>query len=337
MKILVTGGAGFIGSRFVHHILDSHPEDRVTVLDKLTYAGSLDNLDGADGERLTFVRGDICDSSVVNELVRGHDATVNFAGETHVDRSIHDGAPFIRTHVDGTRILLEAICRIKGRYLHVSTDEVYGDVPATLEANEEARLRPSNPYAVTKAAGDMMVQAYHRTYRMDVLITRGSNTYGPRQFPEKLVPLFATNALKGLPLPLYGDGGQTRDWIHVSDHCRAIDIALRKGEPGEVYNIGGGQPTTNLRIAESILDALGLGYDLIRPVDDRPGHDRRYAMRCDRIQLLGWLPREQFEQGLRATIEWYRENERWWQSRRDPAFDSFYSLQYARRLEHLTT
>lgn len=333
MKLLVTGGAGFIGSHFVRHTLADHPQDDVLVLDKLTYAGNMRNLeDVRDNPRFRFVHGDIADAVLVADVMPGMDAVVNFAAETHVDRSLLDAAAFIETDVRGTWTLLEA-ARNAGvpRFLQVSTDEVYGSI-AEGAFDETDPLAPSSPYSASKAGGDLMVAAYHTTYGLDTVITRGSNTYGPFQYPEKLIPLFITNALDGLPLPLYGDGGQKRDWLHVTDHCRAIDTALRHGAAGGVYNIGAHCERTNREVTHGILSRLGRGEDLIRHVADRPGHDRRYAVRTERIEALGWSPQIGFEHGLADTVDWYRARRDWWEPLKSGEYQAYYQSMYARRL-----
>lgn len=312
-RILVTGGAGFIGSHFARHLLRQYPEYRVTVLDALTYAGSLSNIaDLMDNPNFAFYHGDVRDSLVVRNLVRNHDWVVNFAAETHVDRSILNPGSFLQTDVYGAYVLLEA-CREFGgkRFLQVSTDEVYGEVLEGF-ASEDAPLRPRSPYSASKASAELLVQAYHSTYGLDVVVTRGSNTYGPNQYPEKMIPLFITNALEDRPLPLYGDGSQIRDWIYVQDHCTGIDVVLHHGKPGEVFNIGAGNLLKNRLVAEKILEVLGKPVSLIQSVADRPGHDRRYAVDTTRLRNIGWSPRWRFEEGLQRTVEWYRTHEDWW-------------------------
>ena len=319
--VLVTGGAGFIGSAYVRQTMAADPDRRVTVLDTLTYAGSLDNLDAVrDDPRFRFVQGDIADADVVREcLAGGVDAVLNFAAESHVDRSIQDAGQFVTTDVYGAYVLLaESLAAGVARFLQVSTDEVYGEV-ATGASCEDDPLLPRSPYAASKAGGELLARAYFVTHGLPVLITRGSNTFGPRQYPEKLVPLFITNALQGLPLPVYGDGLQVRDWIYVDDHCAGIERVLTDGEPGLAYNIGGEHPLTNLQITEGILARTGRGRELIRHVEDRKGHDRRYALDCTRLHALGWAPRHGFEEALTATVDWYREHEAWWRARRNSA------------------
>lgn len=318
MKLLVCGGAGFIGSAFVRRMLSKHADIKIAVYDKLTYAGNLENLAPvADDPRYSFSRGCICDAEAVATALDASgavDAIVNFAAETHVDRSIDDPESFLRTDIFGTHTLLEAV-RERGiaKMVQVSTDEVYGSIDDGSFC-ETDRINPSSPYSASKAGGDLQVLAYHTTYGTPAVITRGSNTYGPYQYPEKLIPLFVTNALEGEKLPLYGDGLNVRDWLHVDDHADGIEAALLRGEPGEVYNIGGGNERTNREITSIILDELGLDWDeSVRQVTDRPGHDRRYSIACDKArEQLGWKPAVDFESGLRETLRWYRDNERWW-------------------------
>jgi len=332
VRILVTGGAGFIGSHYVRYVLQRHPEDAVVNLDKLTYAGNLENLaDIADHPRYRFVKGDICDERAVAEVISGVEAVVNFAAETHVDRSIQHAGAFIDTDVRGLYVLLEAARREGvGRFLHVSTDEVYGS-RETGSFTEDDPFDPSSPYSASKAGGELLARAYARTYGYQILITRGSNTYGPNQYPEKLVPLFITNALDDLPLPLYGDGLNVRDWLYVEDHCAGIDLVLRRGEPGQAYNLGAGQELANLQIARRLLALLGKGEDLITFVPDRPGHDRRYSINSEKAHRLGWRPQVTLEQGLPRTVAWYRENERWWRPIKDGAFRDYYRRTYQAR------
>ena len=336
MRILVTGAAGFIGSAYVHHVLRTRPEDEIIALDALTYAGNLSNLDELrDDRRLRFVRGDIADRELVGSLTRNVDAIVNFAAETHVDRSLLDPAAFARSNIIGVMTLLDA-ARSEGlRLLQVSTDEVYGDVPLGMAADEDQPLRPRSPYSAAKASGELMCQAYATSYETDVVVTRGANTIGPRQYPEKLVPLFVTNALLDLPLPLYGDGKQVRNWLHVDDHVAAIDLVLRKGASGSAYNISAENECENLGVVHAILDRLQKPNSLIRHVEDRPGHDRRYGVDTTRIrQELGWEPRRDWLQTLNDTIDWYVEHPQWWRAIRDGdrRFRDFYDRQYVHRL-----
>ena len=333
MHLLITGGAGFIGSHFVRMTLSDYPGDRVTVLDKLTYAGNLRNLeDVADDPRYRFVHGDICDPAAVADAMEGVDAVVNFAAETHVDRSLLDPASFIDTDVKGAYTLLEAV-RVKPsvRFLQVSTDEVYGSIESGSFC-ETDRLSPSSPYSASKAGGEMMAMAYRKTHGVDIVITRGSNNYGPYQYPEKLIPLFITNALDDQPLPLYGDGGNVRDWIHALDHCRGIDTALRKGETGGIYNVAGMNERDNKDITYRILSLLGKDESLIRHVEDRPGHDRRYSITADRLMALGWAPRKSFEEGMAETVAWYRDRRDWWEPLKSGEHRAYYTAMYAKRL-----
>jgi dTDP-glucose 4,6-dehydratase len=318
MKILVTGAAGFIGSNYVRaQLADAYPETigaEVTVLDKLTYAGTLANLaDVADSPRHRFVEGDICDADLVRDLMPGHDAVVHFAAESHVDRSITGAADFVLTNVLGTQTLLQAaLDNGVGKFVHVSTDEVYGSIESG--SWDEARpLEPNSPYSASKAGSDLLARAYGRTFGMDVSITRCSNNYGPHQFPEKVIPLFVTNLMDGLQVPLYGEGRNVRDWLHVDDHCRGINLVLAKGRAGETYNIGGGTELTNLELTEQLLAAMGVGWEMVRRVEDRKGHDLRYSVDITKIaDELGYAPEVPFDQGLADTIAWYRANEAWW-------------------------
>jgi dTDP-glucose 4,6-dehydratase len=319
MKILVTGAAGFIGSQYVRALLSSQLEGAggtgVTVLDSLTYSGNLANLGPvATLPGYRFVRGDICDARLVGEIVPGHDAIVHFAAESHVDRSIGSAAPFVTTNVLGTQVLLDAALRHGiGRFLHVSTDEVYGSI-AEGSWTEQSPLAPNSPYSASKAASDLLALAFHRTHGLDVVVTRCSNNYGPYQFPEKVIPLFVTNLLDGQRVPLYGDGGNVRDWLHVSDHCRGIQLALTSGQAGQVYHIGGGTELTNSELTARLLEACGAGWELVDHVTDRKGHDRRYSLDISKIRdELGYSPRVSFAEGLATTIEWYRANRSWWE------------------------
>ena len=314
MKILVCGGAGFIGSTFVRRMLTADPSMEVVNFDKLTYAGNLDNLRDVENDpRYRFVQGDICDRAAVTAAAQGVDAIVNFAAETHVDRSIADPEAFLRTDILGTHTLLEAVRELGiGRMVQVSTDEVYGSIDEG-SFTETHPISASSPYSASKAGGDLQVLAYQHTYGLPVMITRGSNTYGPNQYPEKLIPLFVTNALEGEKLPLYGDGLNVRDWLHADDHSDGIAFVLKNGQPGEVYNVGGGNERTNLEITGIILDELGLDESAIRRVTDRPGHDRRYSLECSKMHSLGWQPVVDFETGVRETIRWYRDNRWWWE------------------------
>ncbi len=308
MRLLVTGGAGFIGSNFVHCFAGKH---EITVLDKLTYCGRMENLKGVM-EKITFVKGDVCDADVVNEAIKDCDAVAHFAAESHVDRSIQDAGVFVKTDVLGTHTVLEAARRHGVKVLHVSTDEIYGQIEDG-SWTEESPLRPRNPYSASKAGADMLARAYYTTYGLPVVVTRSSNNFGPRQFPEKLIPLFITNALRNRPLPVYGDGMNIRDWLYVIDNCEAIEAVLLKGKPGEAYNIGGGNEMPNIEITKLILKLLGKPESLITFVKDRPGHDRRYSLDSSKIQQLGWHPRHSFADALQQTVKWYVGNEWWWQ------------------------
>jgi len=330
VRLVVTGGAGFIGSNFVRFMLRRYADLEVVNLDKLTYAGNLENLrDVEDDARYTFVKGDICDAAVVHAALQGADAVVNFAAETHVDRSISGPQDFISTDVLGTHTLLEAV-REQGiaRYVQISTDEVYGSTE-TGSFNEESDLAPSSPYSASKAGADLLVLAYHRTYGAPVIITRSSNNYGPWQYPEKIIPLFITNAIDEQALPVYGDGLNVRDWLHVDDNCSAIDLILREGALGEVYNIGGGNEVQNLTLTGQILELLGKSPELIRFVTDRPGHDRRYSIDCGKLRALGWSPATPFEAGLASTVSWYRHNPAWWRKIKSGEWREYYEQQYA--------
>jgi dTDP-glucose 4,6-dehydratase len=332
LRILVTGGAGFIGSNFVRHVVRAHPAWEIVVLDKLTYAGRRENLAGLE-ERpgFRFVQGDIGDPQAVADVLPGCDYVVNFAAETHVDRSLYDAGSFIMTDVYGTFVLLEAARRAPGLklFVQISTDEVYGSVESG-SSSEGDPLMPRNPYSASKAGADRLAYSYWATYDVPVIVTRASNNYGPYQFPEKIIPLFVTHALDDIPLPLYGDGLNVRDWLHVDDHCRAVDLLIEKGVPGETYNVGGGNEVPNIELTRRILALLGKPETLIRRVADRPGHDRRYSLGCERLRRLGWSPQVPFDEGLRATVEWYRANEAWWRPLKEanPAFREHYQRHY---------
>jgi dTDP-glucose 4,6-dehydratase len=334
-NVLVTGGAGFIGSNFVRWAHHTHPDWQITTLDKLTYAGRMENLAAViDSPRHTFVHGDIADAAVAGPLVRDSELVVHFAAETHVDRSIQSAADFITTDVIGTFVLLEAARQAPRlrRFVQISTDEVYGSVPAG-ESRETDELRPRNPYSASKAGADRLAYSYWATYDVPVIITRASNNYGPNQFPEKVIPLFVTNAIDNIPVPLYGDGLNVRDWLHVDDHCRGINVAIDRGTNGEVYNIGGGNQVTNIDLTHQILRLTDRPTTLIRPVADRQGHDRRYALDTAKLRGLGWSPEVAFDDGLAATVEWYRHNESWWRpiKEQNPAFRAYYQAQYGSR------
>ncbi|CAN5643631.1 dTDP-glucose 4,6-dehydratase [soil metagenome] len=332
VEVLVTGGAGFIGSNFVRHALQAHSDWRITTLDKLTYAGRLENLrEVMDDPRHEFVKGDVADPAVAAPLVQNSDLVVHFAAETHVDRSIMSAGDFITTDVYGTFVLLEAARQAPRlrRFVQISTDEVYGSVPRG-SSTETDELRPRNPYSASKAGADRLAYSYWATYGVPVIITRASNNYGPNQFPEKVIPLFITNAIDDVPVPLYGDGLNERDWLHVVDHCRALDLLVEVGESGEVYNVGGGNEIPNVELTRRILRLVGKPESLIRPVADRPGHDRRYSLDTAKLRGLGWEPRVSFEEGLAETVQWYRENEWWWRpiKDKDAAFKTYYQRQY---------
>jgi dTDP-glucose 4,6-dehydratase len=337
-RLLVTGGAGFIGSCYVRDVLARRDGTQVTILDKLTYAGNEANLapiaeDPEQAARLRFVRGDIADRYVVAPLVAEADGVVNFAAESHVDRSILDPEAFLATGVIGVHVLVEA-CRVapgRPRFLQVSTDEVYGSVDEG-HATEGAPFAPRSPYAAAKAAGELLVRSYVVTHGLDAVVTRGSNTYGPYHHPEKLIPLFITNAIDDAPLPLYGDGLQRRDWLYVADHAAAIDFVLRHGDTGETYNVAGGAERTNREVVTQLLARLDKPWTLVRTVEDRPGHDRRYAMDGSKLTALGWRPERSFEEGLAATVDWFRDNEAWWRAARSGGWDGWYERQYGHRL-----
>jgi dTDP-glucose 4,6-dehydratase len=335
VNVLVTGGAGFIGSNFVRYAIAQHPDWRITTLDKLTYAGRRETLrDVVTHPRHEFVQGDVADAEIAAPLVQRSQLIFHFAAETHVDRSIAGAGEFLRTDVIGTYVLLEAARHAWDlrRFVQISTDEVYGSVPSghSVETDE---LKPRNPYSASKAAADRLAYSFWATYGVPVVITRASNNYGPYQFPEKVIPLFVTNALENRDLPMYGDGRQIRDWLHVLDHCRGIDVAAARGESGEVYNIGGGNEIPNDELARAILAVLGKPESLIEHVKDRPGHDRRYALDCRKLRALGWKPKVAFSRGLTETIHWYRDNGWWWVpiKHHDAAYRTFYEAQYLNR------
>jgi dTDP-glucose 4,6-dehydratase len=330
MRILVTGGAGFIGSHFAKRLLRAG--DEVVVLDKLTYSGNRANLP----QDVEFHEGDIAEAADVARAARGCEAIVNFAAETHVDRSILTAGDFGRTEFRGTQTLLEHVRDSGARLVQVSTDEVYGDLEAGGSSTETDPLRPSSPYSAAKAAGDLLIPAYVRTFDVDASITRGSNTYGPHQYPEKFIPLFVTNALDGDALPLYGDGRQIRDWLFVEDHCAGIEVVLREGAAGEIYNVGGGDEQENIAVAERILALTEADRSLLRRVADREGHDRRYSLDATKLRKLGWRPQTSFEDGLRETVQWYRDRRDWWQPIKSGEYREYYARQYAERLANAT-
>ena len=329
MKLLVTGGAGFIGSNFIRHMIKKYPDYHITNLDKLTYAGNLDNLKDIEGfPNYKFLKGDICDTKAVSDAAEGVDAIINFAAETHVDRSILEPGSFIQTDIYGTYVLLEAVKSLGiKRYIQISTDEVYGSIEQG-SFTEESPLMPSSPYSSSKAGADMLVHSYWKTFHLPVIITRSSNNFGPYQYPEKLIPLFITNALEDMPLPLYGDGLNVRDWIYVVDNCAAIDVVLHHGIAGEVYNIGGGNERTNIEITEIILRELGKPKDFIKYIKDRPGHDRRYSIDSSKTRSLGFENKSGFEDAIQSTVKWYSNNEWWWKKVKSEDFKRFYKKAY---------
>lgn len=339
-NILVTGGAGFIGGNFIHYLLGNRPDCHITCLDALTYAGNLETLKSVlEDSRLRFVHGDITDREAVYHLFgeENFDAVVNFAAESHVDRSIDTPEVFLKTNILGTQVLLDACNRFgTGRYHQVSTDEVYGDLPLDrpdLFFTEETPIHTSSPYSASKASADLLVTAYYRTYGTPVTISRCSNNYGPYHFPEKLIPLMILNALEDKPLPVYGDGKNVRDWLYVDDHCRAIELILENGRVGEVYNVGGHHEKQNIEVVKTILHALGKSEELIAFVKDRPGHDRRYAIDPSKIHReLGWLPQTSFEDGIQTTVEWYLQNRSWWEHIRSGDYRRYYEQQYGMKL-----
>jgi dTDP-glucose 4,6-dehydratase len=332
VRLLIAGGAGFIGSTYVRLRLDRHPGDTVRVFDKLTYAGRRENLEDLPAERFELVEGDIADREAARGAVEGCDAVVNFAAESHVDRSIESPGEFIQTDVYGTYVLLEAAHDAGIRHLQVSTDEVYGDLELGT-ATEESPLVPSSPYSASKAGGDLLVSAFARTYGAESLIVRASNNYGPRQHPEKLIPLCILNALAGDPLPVYGDGMQVRNWLYVEDCCAAIDTVLDRGEPAQVYNVGGPDELPNIEVVRRILALTNRDESLIEYVTDRPGHDRRYSLSADRLRALGWEAATGFDEGIERTVSWYRENERWWEPIRSGTYREYYERQYGKALK----
>ncbi len=334
MKLLITGGLGFIGSNFVHYILKKYPNYQVINLDKMTYAGNPENLkDVENDQRYKFVKGDICDKELVNDLVSKEkpDVIINFAAETHVDRSILEPDAFIKTDIFGTHTLLEAVRNygIK-KYVQISTDEVYGSIEKGL-FTEQSDLKPNSPYSASKTGADLLVRAYFKTYELPILITRSSNNYGPWQYPEKLIPLFITNLIEGKKVPVYGDGLNVRDWLYVLDNCSGIDLVLHKGKVGEIYNIGADNEKTNKEITEIILKGLGKDESSIEYVKDRPGHDRRYALDSTKLKKLGWKPEYNFDQAMKETIEWYKNNLDWWKKIKSGEYLEYYKKQYSNR------
>ncbi len=334
-RLLVTGGAGFIGSNFVHYMLRTHPDWQITNLDKLTYAGNLENLKDVEHDKsYRFIKGDIADRESIGRLFsEGFDIVVNFAAESHVDRSIADATPFVETNIKGTQVLLEAV-RQYGvrRYIQVSTDEVYGSLGKENKFSEASAIAPNSPYAASKAAGDFLCRAYWRTYDLPIIVTRGSNNYGPFQFPEKLIPLVVTNAMENKSIPVYGQGLNVRDWIYVDDHCRGLDAVIEKGKAGEVYNIGGNSEQTNIGLVRLILDILNKPYSLISFVADRPGHDYRYALDTTKIAgELGWKPVYPLQEALKSTVHWYLEHELWWRKIKSGEYAQYYREMYVSR------
>ena len=333
MKIMVTGGAGFIGSNFIHYMLRNYPQYQIINYDKLTYAGNLENLrELEDHPHYAFVKGDILNSELVEHVMKEVDLVVHFAAESHVDRSVLDPGNFVRTNVMGTHVLLESARKLNKKFHHVSTDEVYGDLPLEEKDKaftEESPYNPSSPYSASKAASDHLVRAYHRTYGLPITISNCSNNYGPYQFPEKIIPLFVTNIMEDRKVPLYGDGRNIRDWIHVDDHSRAVDAIIHRGKIGETYVVGGNAEKSNFELTLTILQAMGVGEEMLEYVKDRPGHDRRYAIRFYKIKAeLGWEPRIDFELGIRQTIDWYRNNEDWWRRVKSGEYKDYYEKWY---------
>ncbi len=330
-RLLVTGGAGFIGSNFIRYMLQKYPELHIVNLDALTYAGNLENLRDIEKDpRYSFLHGNICEADDVAKVMPGCDSVINFAAETHVDRSIHEAGVFVETDVHGTFVLLEAARKHNiSRFLHISTDEVYGSIDKG-SFRETDTLNPSSPYSASKAGGEFLAHSYFVTYGLPVLVTRSSNNFGPYQYPEKLIPLFITNAIDDMPLPLYGDGKNVRDWLYVEDQSEALDIVLQKGKPGEVYNIGAGNEEMNITVTKETLRLLGKPESLIQPVKDRPGHDRRYSVASDKMHALGWKPRHSFLEGLEKTVRWYVENEIWWRAvkEKQTAYQEWYRKHY---------
>jgi dTDP-glucose 4,6-dehydratase len=335
-RLLVTGGAGFIGSNFIQYMLGAHEDIEIINLDKLTYAGNLENLKSVEtNQRYTFIQGDIADRNLVVEILSSQEfyGIINFAAETHVDRSIAKPDEFLNTDVFGTFSLLEGAVKHKiERYLQISTDEVYGSIPKGESASESSALNPSSPYSAGKGGGDLLTRAYFTTYHLPTLITRAANNYGPFQYPEKFIPLFVTNAIENEPLPLYGDGSQIREWLYVEDHCRAIDLVLHQGQPGEVYNVGGYCEEENRVIAAKIVEILGKPNSLIQFVEDRPGHDVRYSVDDTKLRSLGWEPQVSIDEGLERTVRWYVDHPGWWRRLKDSEYRQYYRSQYGKRL-----
>ncbi|MDZ4858107.1 MAG: dTDP-glucose 4,6-dehydratase [Candidatus Hydrogenedentes bacterium] len=330
-RIVVTGGAGFIGSNYVRHALNTYPDLHIVNVDKLTYAGNLENLKGVGAARHTFIKADIADAVAMEHAMQGCDAIVNFAADSHVDRSIMEASDFIATNVRGVHNILEAAKKLgTKRVLLVSTDEVYGSIDKG-SFKESDPANPRNPYSASKAGGELLGMSYFHTFNLPVIITRGSNTYGPYQYPEKVLPLFVTNAIDNEPVPLYGDGKNVRDWLYVEDHARGIDHALRHGEPGNIYNIAGENERENIVLTHRILKEAGRGPELIKPVKDRAGHDRRYSIDSSKLKALGWEPLTEWDEGIASTVKWYRDNEWWWRPIKSGAFREYYKRQYEDR------
>lgn len=330
-SLLITGGAGFIGSNFVHYMVNKYPNDRIVVLDALTYAGNRENLKDLEiSGKIEFIHGNICQKNLVEKIAKNVQVIINFAAETHVDRSILEAGTFIQTDVVGTFTLLEAAKKYKiERYIQISTDEVYGSI-ADGSFTENSPLQPNSPYSASKASADLIVRAYHKTYKLPVIITRSSNNFGPYQYPEKLIPLFITNALENMPLPLYGDGKNVRDWLYVVDNCEAIDVVLQRGKVGETYNVGAGNEMQNIQITNMILELLNKPKSLIKSVPDRLGHDRRYSVNIEKIKNLDWKPKHELFDAMVKTVNWYKENENWWRQikEKQEAFKKYYQEQY---------
>jgi len=331
MKLLITGGAGFIGSNFIRYVMDKRPDYKIVNLDKLTYAGNLDNLKDIEKNRnYSFVEGDICDKTLVRKISKDCEVIINFAACTHVDRSILDADDFMQTNIFGTYTLLEAAKDYGMKlYVQISTDEVYGSIQSGY-SKETDSLEPNSPYSASKAAADLLVRSYYITHKLPAIITRSSNNYGPYQYPEKVIPLFVTNAIESRKVPLYGDGLNVRDWLYVLDNCSAIDTVLHRGAPGEIYNIGGGTLLNNKELTLKILKAAGKAEDLIEHVKDRPGHDKRYALDCAKLKSLGWLPKYTFDKGLADTVDWYKKNVNWWLRLKDEQYQKYYKAQYGK-------
>jgi dTDP-glucose 4,6-dehydratase len=329
-KILITGGAGFIGSNFIRYVINKYPDYQIINLDKLTYCGNLDNLKDIESKNYHFVKGDICNKKLIDDLASRCECIINFAACTHVDRSILDATDFIKTNINGTNILLEAAKKHRvGKFIQISTDEVYGSIQKG-SFKETDPLEPNSPYSASKASADLLALSYYTTHNIPVIITRSSNNFGPYQYPEKLIPLFITNAYEGRKLPVYGDGLNVRDWIYVVDNCRAIDKVWHKGKAGQIYNIGAGNEETNIKITKLILKHLNKSQDLITYVKDRPGHDRRYSLNCSKLKKLGWKPSYKFDEAIQKTVDWYLDNQKWWHKikKKKKQYQKYYEKQY---------